>query len=259
MDYYRLMKEEQKRLSAQEESYIRAIEKLPDGKLTTSRSGNYKKYYLIKDEKKQYISRAEESLINNLAKKRYLQAELKDISAEQKAIDLYLKNHKESSYAKDLLSREDGITEILKEILAPSDKKLQEWAEADYPAYKGFPQDLIHRGPFGKMYRSKTEANIAFLLTKNRIPQRYEWEHQINGIVYPIDFTIRHPKTGKYVFWEHFGKMDDPSYCMKIGPKLLDFESAGIFPDVNLIMTFESKKFPMNISQLEEIVQRWFL
>ena len=108
------------------------------------------------------------------------------------------------------------------------------------------------------MYRSKTEADIAFLLTKYQIASRYEEVRTINGIEYPIDFTTRHPVTGKMIFWEHFGKMDDPAYTKKIGPKLLDYESAGIFPDINLILTFESKRFPMNSNQLDEIIQQWY-
>ena len=259
MDYLFLMQEEHKRLCEKEELYKQTIAGSPEGQLRVSSNGNYKKYYIVKDTKKQYISKENTALIEALAKKKYLLSELKDVQAERRAIELYLKNHKEESRVDDLLKRNDGISVLLKPLLVPRNRKLQEWAEEDYPAYQGFPQDLIHKGPFGKMYRSKTEANIAFLLTKKCIPQRYEWEHIINGTNYPIDFTTRHPKTGKFIYWEHFGKMDDPAYCMKIGPKLLDFESAGIFPGVNLIITFESKQFPMNISQLEEIVTCWYL
>ncbi len=258
MNRYQLMEEEYKKLCAKEDIYKQTLLTMPEGHLRASRNGNYKKYYHIKDNKKQYIPIENNALIEALAKKKYLLAELKDLQAERRAIELYLKNHKEASCADNLLCRNDGVSDLLKQLIVPRNRKLQEWAEEAYPAYQGFPQDLIHKGPFGKMYRSKTEANIAFLLTKNYIPQRYEWEHIINGTNYPIDFTTRHPETGKFIYWEHFGKMDDPSYCMKIGTKLRDFESAGIFPDVNLIMTFESKRYPMNISQLEGIVEQWY-
>jgi len=258
MDLYRLLQEEKNRLELREDRYNKVIEKMPEGILTTNKNGSYSKFYVLKEGKRQYISQDNAQLIEALAKKKYLMAELKDIQTEVKAIELYLKHHKETTCVEKLLEKGDGISLLLESIVIPEEARLKEWAEQDYPAYKGFPQDLIHEGPFGKMYRSKTEANIAYLLVKNRIPNRYEWEHLINGTSYPIDFTIRHPKTGKYYYWEHFGKMDDPSYCMKIGPKLRDFESVGIFPDVNLIMTLESKQFPMNISQLEEIVNKWF-
>lgn len=259
MDYYQILKAERERLQEKEKLYTQAVEKLPDGNLTTNRNGSYTKYYLAKDGKRQYLSSSEASLIEDLAKKKYLQAELKDVQAEGRAIDLYLKYHKENSFADELLARGDGVSDLLKSLVAPRDKKLQDWAEAEYPSYQGFPEALVHQGPFGKMYRSKTEANIAYLLVKNHIPQRYEWEQSINGTLYPIDFTTRHPVTEQYIYWEHFGRMDDWAYCMKIGPKLYDFASAGIIADKNLILTFESKNNPMNISQLEDIIRRWYL
>ena len=259
MDYYRLLTEEKERLSAQTEKYLKAIADFPEGTLTVNKNGDYCKYYFLKDSKRHYIPQNENQLIEELAKKKYLLAKVKDARAEINAIDLYLKHHKDKSLAEQLLKKGDGVAEVLEPLIVPQDEKLREWAEAEYPAYQGFPQYLVHEGPFGKMYRSKTEANIAFLLVKNSIASRYEWERNINGSPYAIDFTTRHPVTGKFIFWEHFGRMDDPSYCMKIGPKLHDFAADGIIPDKNLIMTFESKQHPVNISQLEEIVRRWYL
>lgn len=259
MDHYHLLAEEKDWLSAQTEKYLQAIAGFPEGTLTANKNGDYCKYYVLKDSKRHYIPQNDYQLIEELAKKKYLLAIVKDAQAEINAIDLYLKHHKNKSFTEQLLQKEDGVTEILQRLIVPQDEKLRQWAEEEYPAYQGFPQQLVHEGPFGKMYRSKTEANIAFLMVKYSIPSRYEWERLINGRPYAIDFTTRHPVTGKFIFWEHFGKMDDPSYCIKIGPKLYDFASAGIIPDKNLILTFESKQYPMNISQLEEIVRKWYL
>ena len=258
MDLPSLMEEERRRLSAKIKKHREAIAGLPDGSLTMNKNGDYFKCYVFKNGTRSYLSKKDQKTIEGLAKKRYLQTELTDFQTEIFAIDQYLDHHQKESAVDQLLKSERGIADILKPLITLETEKYQQWAEEDYPKYQGFPQDLIHQGPFGKMYRSKTEAAIAFLLVKNQIPNRYEWEHLINGTAYPIDFTTRHPKTGKYIYWEHFGKMDDPSYCMKIGPKLRDFESVGIFPDINLIMTFESKQYPMNISQLEEIVHQWY-
>ena len=259
MDYLRLMEEERRRLSEKITKYSTAMASLPEGTLTMNKNGDYYKCYVYKNGVRQYLAKKDQAMIENLAKKKYLQAELTDCQKELWAIEQYLDNHQKVSCVDQLLKNESGIAELLKPLIIPEEDRYQRWALEDYPVYQGFPQNLVHEGPFGKMYRSKTEASIAFLLTKYCIPQRYECEHIINGTVYPIDFTTRHPQTGKFLYWEHFGKMDDPAYCMKIGPKLRDFESAGIFPDQNLIMTFESKQFPMNISQLEEIVRQWYL
>ena len=174
MDLYRLLHEEKNKLELKEERYNKVVEKMPEGLLTTNKNGSYNKFYVLKEGKRQYISQDNTQLIEELAKKKYLMAELKDIQTEIKAIELYLKHHKETTYVEKLLKKRDGISLLLESIVIPEDARLKEWAEQDYPAYKGFQQDLIHEGPFGKMYRSKTEANIAFLLVKKRIPNRYE-------------------------------------------------------------------------------------
>lgn len=258
MTFYQKAQKEQQRLTALINTYNKACDALPEGKLTTGKNGNYHKFYLSRDGVRMYIPQAEKKLVEDLAKRAYLQAGIKDAQTELKAIDHYLKHHNENTCQKEMLSLQNGVSDVLKELLVPDQEQLKRWEEEDYPQYQGFPEMLIHKGPFGRMYRSKSEANIAFLLTQKKIPQRYEWERMINGVPYAIDFTTRHPLTGEFIYWEHLGKMDSASYIAKNGTKLLDYEAAGIFPGVNLILTFESKKFPLNISQLEEVIDQWY-
>lgn len=258
MELLQQMMEEHHRLTLKEQTYQNAIAKLPKGTLKYFKNRNTYKYFQDVDGKRFYLSRNDLKLRDELAQKQFLMAETKDIQSELRAIELYLKHHKEESAAKKLLVEREGIASILQELVQPMDVKQKEWAAADYRKNEEYPEGLIHPGPFGKMYRSKTEADIAFLLNKNRIAARYEEMHMINGIEYPIDFTTKHPVTGKTIFWEHFGKMDDSAYAKKIGPKLFDYESAGIFPGINLILTFESARFPINSNQLDEIIRQWY-
>ena len=53
--------------------------------------------------------------------------------------------------------------------------------------------------------------------------------------------------------------MSDEKYNLRNARKLTDYESVGIFPDVNLILTYESRRFPLSISRIDEIVEEWFL
>ena len=53
--------------------------------------------------------------------------------------------------------------------------------------------------------------------------------------------------------------MDQDGYAANIGTKIREFESAGIFPGHNLILTFESKQFPFTIGMAEEIIQKEIL
>ncbi len=108
------------------------------------------------------------------------------------------------------------------------------------------------------MVRSKSEALIHMYLFKNRIPFRYECElHLGNQIVYP-DFTIRHPKTGKLYYWEHFGLMDDRNYAKKTCKKLYDYSTHGIIPMIQLITTYETKENPLTVETVEEVLAHYF-
>ena len=75
---------------------------------------------------------------------------------------------------------------------------------------------------------------------------------------YP-DFTIRHPKTGEIIYWEHFGLMDDPSYYQKTFSKLQLYASYGIIPSINLITTYETQEHPLSADIVEKIVKHYFL
>lgn len=60
--------------------------------------------------------------------------------------------------------------------------------------------------------RSKSEAMIVKVLKQNKIPYRYEAKLLFGDIEMYPDFTIRHPKTGQWFYWEHFGLLDKADY-----------------------------------------------
>ena len=258
MNHYEMMSAESGRLA----SNIATIEKmlcaLPEGTLRYWKTGDGYKHFVVKNGKRAYISTKDQELVAQLAKKKILTKMLQDAKAEKAAIDSYLNNHCEIDHVAECLANEPYLEQLVRPLYQARDNRLRAWAEEKYPSTAGFPEKLVHPGPGCKMYRSKSEAMIAHTLYKKGIPFRYEWDHEINGIVYHIDFTIRHPKTGETFYWEHFGKMNDERYVYRNMRKLIDFESAGIFPGVNLILTYESGKFPLNIGKVEEIVERWF-
>ena len=74
---------------------------------------------------------------------------------------------------------------------------------------------------------------------------------------YP-DFTIKHPRTGKIYYWEHFGMMDDEEYIKKACSKLQVYALNGIVPSVNLIMTFETSENPLGAEEVMELIEKYF-
>ena len=71
---------------------------------------------------------------------------------------------------------------------------------------------------------------------------------------YP-DFTIMHPKTGKLLYWEHFGLMDAPEYRDKAFRKLRIYADHGILPGINLITTYETRSHPLTYAEIDHQIQ----
>jgi len=96
---------------------------------------------------------------------------------------------------------------------------------------------------------------IATHLSLNKIPFRYESQLLLNNIPFYPDFTIRHPQTGEFIYWEHFGMIDDPTYSQNAFSKLQFFISNEIIPSVNLIATYETRKHPLTSDMVEQQIQ----
>lgn len=122
-----------------------------------------------------------------------------------------------------------------------------------YSAFEQNPQNkenLIHKASSGNWVRSKSEAIIDMVLYTNHIPFRYECKLQLGRVTLYPDFTIRHPRTGKLYYWEHFGMMDDETYLKKTCSKIQTYARNGIYPSINLIATFETKEQPWIVTKL---------
>lgn len=259
MEMFEQMKKEHARLAARISQLEHAVAQLPEGSLGWYKRGGNFRYYHLTDTKHFLSLKKDHAFIEELAKKKYLQKLLSDAKIESSAIEKYLKSHREHGLAKIMLTENTHIADILSPLFRSTDQELAEWSASDYPSTAAHPEQLIFPGPCGKMYRSKSESQIAYLLYTTLIPFRYEWDKTIGDKTYSIDFTIRHPKTGRTIYWEHCGMMDNEGYATNIGIKLRDFEKAGIFPGKNLILTFESRQFPFTIGMAEEIIQKEIL
>ena len=131
--------------------------------------------------------------------------------------------------------------------------------EKGYEQNKKYPEQKIYGTSAGIHVRSKSESMIVYLLHDYKIPFRYESELELGQVtVYP-DFTIRHPKTGKLFLWEHLGMMGDPTYRRNALSKLQLFMEHGWIPSVNLILTFETKEYPLDMAYVEGLIKDYFV
>ena len=259
MNYSDIMKSESARLASNIATLETEIAKMPKGKLHIWKNGKGYKHILKKNGKLKYLRLSQMEFIVKMAKKLILELMRDDARKEKRAIDMYLRHCNKTDSVGEALAKSPRLEELVRPLFQIRDERLKVWAEADYPSTAGHPESLIHQGPGERLFRSKSVAQIATALYKKQVPYRYEEDNEINDIVYHPDFTIRHPQTGETYYWEHFGRIDDETYNQRNARKLTDYAKAGIVPDVNLIITWESKQCPLSISKIEETVAKWFL
>ena len=244
---------ESQRLDKQIKSLQAQLETFPDGDFFSNKNGNRYKWFHLIDGKKKYLNKKDQSLAEQLAIKKYLSLQLEDCLHEKAAIDFYLRHHVPAK-AEQMLIKNSNYQSLLSPHFKPLSQELEEWSKSPFKQCTNYPEKKIHLAPSGNMVRSKSEMLIDMLLYTNKIPFRYECELELNGILFYPDFTIRNPRTGKLLYWEHFGKMDDPNYARKTSRKLNTYISNNIIPDIDLITTYETKDHPLSINTLEFVL-----
>jgi hypothetical protein len=94
-----------------------------------------------------------------------------------------------------------------------------------------FDGNLIHVAANGVMVRSKNEVIVADILDKV-VPGKWRYEVLLKGADGSWrrpDFTISR-SSGIPVYWEHLGKMEQPSYARRWAEKLEWYRTNGIIP-----------------------------
>ena len=192
-----------------------------------------------------------------MGRKRYLNLLLKDLNNEKKAILFYLSKHSAVSQSDELMKKNKEYQQLLSPYSA-LEIELKQWENEQYPCYEGHPENLIYQGLKNKMMRSKSEIMIESYLAEYGIPYRYEYLLELDTVSIHPDFTIRHPKTGEYFYWEHFGSIEKGSYLDAALSKIRIYISNGLIPDENFIMTFETQNHPLTPQKIKETIEKFF-
>ena len=195
-----------------------------------------------------------------LAQKKYLMVKLDDLLQEKFALDAYLQIRKSTEKNPEAdITPDSEYARLLDSYLKAPTQDLKQWANETYEQNQHYPEHLVHKASSGIMVRSKSEAMIERFLYTNRIPFRYECALHLESMTYYPDFTILHPETKETYYWEHFGRMDDISYAEKNFAKLRTYTAYGIIPSIQLITTYETKKYPLSYEDVEKLGAFYFL
>ena len=260
----------QERLQILEELRIKTGKKLqhvPEGSLVVSYCKGKPQYYYykssstsadkdpMKGRKGVYITQKNKALITKLAQKDYYQRLNKAILAEEKAIMAYLRNYPDIPADEVYNVLPEARRTFVMPAIETNEMFAEEWSKLEY-VEKGFigdaPELITDRG---EQVRSKSEMLIANLLAKRGVPYRYECPLYLSkaGTIHP-DFTVLNVRLRKELYWEHLGMMDSPEYAEKAVVRINAYSQEDIFLNDKLIVTMETATTPINMRQVNSII-----
>lgn len=258
-----ILREERKQLENIVEEVRRRLISVPEGHLSIKKKGKNVEYYYYNSKDTgmngRYIKKSEREFARRVAQKDYDTDIVKYAESRIKAIDSFL-----SSYEKTSLK---GIYEKMnpyrKELITPSiisdEEYIKRWQSVKYEgkSFADNTQEIITDR--GERVRSKSEKIIADKLYTLGIPYRYEYPITLEGNIkiYP-DFTLLKMPQREEVYLEHFGLMDNSEYMDSVIYKLNTYERNGIYLGVNLFITHETSKVPLNTRVLDGMLKQLF-
>lgn len=228
----------------------------PDGTLYCGRENSSRRdrWYMFMNGKRIFLPPDEKELATQLARKRLNTKKLDDNCQEIKAVRAYLRHHKEGrSNAEKLLQNCPALSDLI-----CSSNPSREWMQESYRKNNTYPEHLRFQAPDGQMVRSKSEVEIMTVLIELGIPYRYECAVCDEGFTYYPDFTIWLPEQNSIKYWEHLGRIDDPSYRSDNFRKISWYIDHGIVPQDNLILTYETRDCPFTIVKARNFANFYF-
>lgn len=208
----------------------------------------------------EYLNSSKTEIISQLAQKRYDTQLSKALKERIKALQKSLKALEGLKDKKDLSHIYDDMPKELKQHIKPRMDENEEYA-AKWQSKKLLTSNLEKKHPCktlrGEYVRSKSEALIADRLFARGVPYHYEPMVMLTGrpTLCP-DFYVLNKRTKENFFWEHLGMMDDPAYCNRNMKKIKDYMDMGYIQGKDLIITYETKEYPLDTDYIEKIIKR---
>lgn len=257
-----ILSEERNQLENVVEEARRRLVTMPEGNLRIKKKrSDIEYYYKSKDTSVngRYIKKSEKDLARRIAQKDY-DAKLVRCAEERiKTIDTFLEGYEKTSLQRIYEKTNPYRRELITISIISDAEYIKRWQSVQYEG-KTFTNDMQEIvTERGERVRSKSEKIIADKLYALGIPYRYEYPLVLDGNIkiYP-DFTILKMPQREEVYLEHFGLLDNSEYMDSVIYKLNSYERNGIYLGVNLFITHETGKVPLNTRALEGMLKQVF-
>ena len=238
-----------------------ALKTAPEGFLRICARYGHPQYYERHDPKDPngtYIRENDIQVAQALAQKEYDRKIVNAAAAEQKAIQRYLKSCQQKHVEQIYEAMHKDRQRLVEPIRETDEQFVEHWTSFAYIG-KGFEENIPEFFTAkGERVRSKSEVLIADLLNRENIPYRYECPMLLPGfgIIYP-DFTILNVRLRKEYYWEHMGQMDNPEYAEKAILRIHSYQRNNLYPGEHLILSFETRRSPLNQKQILQNIQHY--
>ncbi len=170
-------------------------------------------------------------------------------------VDTYAYDEIETIYTSMIPSRQSLVTPVI----MPIDTYVSHWEKVEYD-HRIFTDDMPEIiTEKGERVLSKSEKILADKFLLLNIPYRYEFPLFLSGIgIAHPDFMLLNKHNRQEYYWEHMGKMDDPEYAEQALLRINAYQKNGFIPGRNLILSYETKKHPIDM-KIAEIQMREYL
>ena len=239
------------------------VSSFPEGRLRMSKTRGQVRFYSVtekEDTNGKYLSMKDIPIIRLLAQKDYNKQFLKSASAELKLLEkmqlLYMNN--QADFAYDKLSKERQ--NLVVPYILPDDLYAQKWQSIKFKPNPYKPEKKIFDTRRGEKVRSKSEAILADTMFELGIPYHYEYPVKMaDGTIRYPDFTMLKVRTREVVYLEHFGRMGEEGYRRDTREKMDLYRASGIYPGKNLMFTYETDEFPLDINGARKMLTETML
>lgn len=241
-----------KKLIREKQAMINAA---PEGRLEIS-GGKASRFYQCDSEGRRiYLGKDQEATAEALAQKGYDEKVLKDAEALLHSLEKIETLVNTPQLPDRFSSMKSGRKELILPDYLPEELFRELWDSLDYegkpfdPNYPEFYTSQMER------VRSKTEGTIGTRLNQRGILYHYEYPLLLPsyGIVFP-DFTVVNMRTRQIYLWEHLGMMDNEGYARDAMRKIETYRANGYYPGINLILTHETQKRPLNLKDIDLMI-----
>lgn len=257
------LREEMKQLEKILAEAQKRLKTAPKGHLRIAKKRGGAEYYYKSDEVSQkngrYMKKEEAGLARRIAQRDYDLSVVKHAEERIKAINTFLGKYERTSLKQIYQQTNLFRRKLVYAPMISDEEYIRQWQAVEYTgkSFKEGGSEIMTEK--GERVRSKSEKIIADKLYVLGIPYRYEYPIELAGniTIYP-DFTILKMPEREEVYLEHFGMMDDSEYVDNVMFKLNTYERNGIYLGINLFITHETGKYPLNTRVLDELIKKLF-